>query len=90
MRVRSMSKAAVASPVGSSECPCEESAERTRLIGEITRLLTEPEMPAHTRDAGLTLIGWLARRMPGEPAHAIGVKEARASQCRLRVSRKAR
>ena len=23
--------------------------------------------------AGLTLIGWLARRMPGEDAHALGV-----------------
>jgi hypothetical protein len=29
------------------------------------------------RNAGLTLIGWLARRMPGEPAHALGVAEAR-------------
>lgn len=45
---------------------------RTRLIGELSKLLREPDMPESTRTAGLTLIGWLARRMPGEAAHALG------------------
>jgi hypothetical protein len=61
-----------------------DEGERARLISDITRLLREPQMPEPTRVAGLTLIGWLARRMPGEPAHAIGVSEARQSERRLR------
>jgi len=64
--------------------------ERTRLIGEISRLLREPMMPESTRTAGLTLIGWLARRMPGEAPHALGVEEARKSEQRLKSARKAR
>jgi len=51
--------------------------ERARLINDISVLLREPKLPESTRTAGLTLIGWLARRMPGECAHAIGVCEAR-------------
>ena len=62
--------------------------ERARLIGDITRLIREPQMPETTRTAGLTLIGWLARRMPGEAPHAIGVAEARQSERRLRATRK--
>lgn len=46
--------------------------DRVRLIGELTSILHEPSMPEATRTAGLTLIGWLARRMPGEAAHALG------------------
>ncbi len=64
--------------------------ERTRLIGEISRLLREPMMPESTRTAGLTLIGWLARRMPGEAPHALGVEEALKSEQRLKTARKAR
>jgi glucose-6-phosphate dehydrogenase assembly protein OpcA len=41
--------------------------ERTRLIGDIARVLREGPVPDDTRAAALTLIGWLARRMPGEP-----------------------
>lgn len=47
--------------------------DRVRLIGELSRILHEPEVPAPMKAAGLTLIGWLARRMPGEDAHALGV-----------------
>ena len=69
-------------------CPDAEhipnEGERARLISDITRLIREPQMPESTRTAGLTLIGWLARRMPGESAHAIGVDEARQSERRLR------
>jgi len=57
-----------------------DECERARLIGDITRLLREPQMPAQARTAGLTLIGWLARRMPGESPHALGVIEARQSE----------
>jgi hypothetical protein len=63
--------------------------ERARLINDITRLIREPQMPEGTRAAGLTLIGWLARRMPGEQAHALGVDEARESERRLKAARKA-
>ncbi len=56
-----------------------DESERTRLINDISRLIREPQMPEGTRAAGLTLIGWLARRMPGEQPHALGVEEARES-----------
>ncbi len=52
---------------------CEE--ERTRLIGQIASLLRETSVPEDAREAGLTLIGWLARRMPGEPVSIVGVDE---------------
>jgi hypothetical protein len=68
-----------------------DEGDRARLISDITKLIREPQMPETTRTAGLTLIGWLARRMPGEAAHAIGVAEARQSERRLRAAqRKAR
>jgi hypothetical protein len=68
-----------------------DEGERARLISDITRLIREPQMPETTRCAGLTLIGWLARRMPGEAPHAIGVAEARESERRIRAAqRKAR
>ena len=65
-----------------------DEGERARLIGDITRLIREPHMPEPTRCAGLTLIGWLARRMPGEAAHAIGVSEARSSERRIRAAQR--
>jgi hypothetical protein len=68
------------------EVPSE--GERARMISDITRLIREPHMPETTRCAGLTLIGWLARRMPGESAHAIGVSEARQSERRLRAGQR--
>jgi hypothetical protein len=74
--------------LGMEEPPDE--GERARLISDISRLLREPGMCETTRTAGLTLIGWLARRMPGEQAHAIGVDRARQSERRLRTARKAR
>ncbi|HVY44991.1 MAG TPA: hypothetical protein VHB21_03890 [Minicystis sp.] len=51
-------------------------AERTRLIGDIARMLRdESPVPDDARAAALTLIGWLARRMPGESAHRAGLDE---------------
>jgi hypothetical protein len=71
-----------------SEDEIPDEGERARLICDITRLIREPHMPETTRCAGLTLIGWLARRMPGEAAHAIGVSEARQSERRLRAAQR--
>ena len=62
--------------------------DRTRLIGDISRLILEPEVPESARSAALELIGWLARRMPGESAHAVGVEEARESQRMTRAARR--
>lgn len=52
---------------------CEE--ERTRLIGQIASLLRENSLPPAAREAGLTLIAWLARRMPGESVSLAGKEE---------------
>jgi hypothetical protein len=62
-----------------------DETERTRIIGDITRLIREPSMPENTRLAGLTLIGWLARRRPDEAPHALGIDEARESERRIRA-----
>ncbi len=58
---------------------------RTRLIGEIAKVLKDEHVPDDARSAALVLIGWLARRMPGECAHALGVEEMRAA-CAMRVT----
>jgi hypothetical protein len=62
-----------------------DELERARLIGDLTRLIREPAMPENTRLAGLTLIGWLARRRPNEAPHALGIDEARESERRIRA-----
>jgi hypothetical protein len=56
-----------------AQVPCE--IDRVRLIADLTRILREPSVPEATRLAGLTLVGWLARRMPGEASHALGCDE---------------
>ncbi len=63
--------------------------ERARLISDISKLLAEPATPKETRGACLTLIGWLARRQPGESAHALGLDEARESERRIRARKAA-
>jgi hypothetical protein len=87
LTIEAMSVARITRALGG--CPDADhipnEGERARLISDITRLIREPQMPETTRTAGLTLIGWLARRMPGETAHAIGVDEARQSERRLRT-----
>jgi hypothetical protein len=60
-----------------------DESDRTRLIGDISRLILEPEVPESARSAALELIGWLARRMPGESAHAVGVEEAALESQRM-------
>ena len=37
---------------------------RARLIGQIATVIRSHETPSEAKEAGLTLIGWLARRMP--------------------------
>ncbi len=73
---------------GCREDEIPDEGERARLISDLSRLIREPHMPEPTRCAGLTLIGWLARRMPGEAAHAIGVSEARSSERRIRAAQR--
>ena len=69
-------------------CPSVyDEAQRTRLMADIMRLLREPSMPRSARLAGLTLVGWLARRRPSEAPHAIGIEEARESERRLQSTR---
>jgi hypothetical protein len=58
---------------GARKMTAEE--ERVRLIGEIARVLGDGAVPEEARKAALTFIGWLARRMPGEPV----------SRCDLRL-----
>jgi len=72
-------------PVGADT---NDEMERTRLITQIARLIRQTSMPESTRLAGLTLIGWLARRGPNEPPHAIGIDEARESERRIRARAK--
>ena len=47
--------------------------DRTRLIGDIARVLCDCSIPEDARAAALTFIGYLARRMPGEGPHEAGV-----------------
>ncbi len=48
--------------------------ERTRLIGDIARVLRDGPVPDEARAAALTFIGWLARRMPGEPVSMCDIR----------------
>jgi hypothetical protein len=57
--------------------------DRTRLIAELASLLRECELPNEARSAGLTLIGFLARQMPGEAPSDAGVEEVTA--CKMRM-----
>jgi hypothetical protein len=65
----------------------DDDSERTRLITDITRLIRGSAVPEGARLAGLTLIGWLARRRLDEAPHAIGIEEARQSERRIRAAR---
>ncbi len=68
-----------------------DECARARMIEDISNLLRESKVPDDTRIAGLALIGWLARRMPGEVPHKLGVEEARRqSEKRIRVATRRR
>jgi hypothetical protein len=64
-----------------------DEIERTRLITDISRLIRGSAVPEGARTAGLTLIGWLARRRIDEAPHAVGIEEARESERRMRAAR---
>lgn len=66
-------------------CPRVAEPERHRLMCEIMGLMANSPIPEATRLAGLTLIGWLARRRIDEAPHAIGIPEARESERRIRA-----
>jgi glucose-6-phosphate dehydrogenase assembly protein OpcA len=51
--------------------------KRTRLIGDIASVLRDGPVPDDARAAALTLIGWLARRMPGEPVSVCDLDRCR-------------
>jgi hypothetical protein len=61
--------------------------ERCRLIELIANVLRDESMPEEARRAGLTLIGWLARRMPGEHASDVGVREMCEAAAAFKPSR---
>lgn len=69
------------------DCRVSDACDRTKLICDITKILGERDVPEGTRLAGLTLIGWLARRRPEEMPDDVGVAEARESERRLRTVR---
>ncbi|NOU31264.1 MAG: hypothetical protein HOO96_25485 [Polyangiaceae bacterium] len=79
MRVRApLTLERQAFPCGSIVPPAPgvpDEMDRVKLIAELTRILRDPNVPEGTRRAGLTLVGWLARRMPGEAAHALGCED---------------
>lgn len=52
--------------------PCEQS--RCRLMSDICELLRQADVPDEAREAGLTLIGWLARRFPEESADPVTIR----------------
>lgn len=78
-------RASSAEPMGGSSVGDE--SERMRLIADIMRLMRDPAIPDNARVAGMTFIGWLARRRPDEAPHALGIEEARESERRIRAAR---
>ena len=67
------------------QCEISDQEHRVRLIRDLSKLMHDPCVPDSAKAAGLTLIGWLARRQPGEDAHGYGVAEAqRARSARRR------
>jgi hypothetical protein len=89
--VSSASLDRVRTPNGISGCDREtgiaDETKRTRLIGDIMQLIGDTATPETARVAGLTFVGWLARRRLEEVPHAVGIDEARESERRLRASR---
>jgi hypothetical protein len=85
---RTVQRVSSTQPIGGAAVADE--TERTRMIADIMRLLGEPCLPDATRHAGLTLVGWLARRRAEEAPHGLGIEEARESERRILAARKSR
>jgi hypothetical protein len=71
-----------------AQCTLVDQQHRVRLIADISKLLHDPCVPEPAKAAGLTLIGWLARRQPGEGAHGYGVEEAQRGRGPRRAGRR--
>ncbi len=56
--------------------PVLSEDSRARLIGEIASVLHSKTVPPEAKQAGLTLIGWLARRMPDDRTPPHGIRRA--------------
>jgi hypothetical protein len=74
-------------PTQRPQCAIATERQRVRLIGDLSKLLHDPCVPETAKTAGLTLIGWLARRQPGEASHGFGVEEAATQRARTRRAR---
>jgi len=74
-------------PAERPQCAIANETHRVRLIADISKLLHDPCVPEQAKTAGLTLIGWLARRQPGEAAHGYGIDEAQSPRARARRAR---
>lgn len=62
--------------------------KRCQLIGDIVQLLEEYPVPAETREAALTFVCWLARRMPwDEPSNDLA-KQPECAELRRLIARK--
>jgi hypothetical protein len=82
---RTVERVSSIQPIGGAVVADE--TERTRMITDIMRLLREDCLPEATRHAGLTLVGWLARRRLDEQPHGLGIEEARESERRILAAR---
>lgn len=60
-----------------------DERERTQLIATIVSIIGRREVPPHVYQAGLTLMGWLARRKPCESPCQRGLREARKQVMRV-------
>ena len=69
-------------PAAERPCSLTDQEHRVRLIRDLSKLMHDPCVPEAAKAAGLTLIGWLARRQPGERAHGYGVAEAQRARTR--------
>ncbi len=67
-------------PAERAQCAIIDERQRVRLIQDLSKLMHDPCCPEAAKSAGLTLIGWLARRLPGEDAHGYGVAEAQRAR----------
>ena len=74
-------------PAERPQCSIANETHRVRLIADISKLLHDPCVPEDAKSAGLTLIGWLARRQTGEASHGYGVEEATRQRARPRRAR---
>ncbi len=78
-------------PAAAAErCPFGDEEQRARLIADISRIVREPLVPEPARTAALELIGWLARRFPGEAAHGFGAPDKEPEADPVRARRRAR